>query len=156
VNNVIVNAREVILPSWSGSVCRFALKVLEKIKRDNWELSVLICGDKTITELNSMYRDKAEPTDVLSFSLGETMRDGDKTIYLPGDIVISLDTLRENAEYFGTPQDEELRRLLIHGILHLDGMDHKTLDEKEPMLVLQEEILNNLNNEHIIPFGGEK
>lgn len=156
MNNVIVNAREVILPSWSGSVRRFALKVLEKIKRDNWELSVLICGDKTITELNSRYRDKAEPTDVLSFSLGETMRDGDKTVYLPGDIVISLDSLRENAEYFGTPQDEELRRLLIHGILHLDGMDHKTLDEKEPMLVLQEEILNNLNNEHIIPFGGEK
>jgi len=156
VNNVIVNAREVILPSWSEQARRFALKVLEKIKRDNWELSVLICGDKTITELNSMYRDKAEPTDILSFSMGETMRDGDKTVYLPGDIVISLDTLRENAKYFGTPQDEELRRLLIHGILHLDGMDHKTTDEKEPMLVLQEEILNNLNNEHIIPFGGEK
>jgi len=152
VNNVIVNAREVILPSWSGLVRRFALKVLEKIKRDNWELSVLICGDKTITELNSRYRNKAEPTDILSFSLGETMRDGDETVYLPGDIVISLDSMRENAKYFGTPQDEELRRLLIHGILHLDGMDHETTDEKEPMLVLQEEILKNLNNEHIIPL----
>jgi len=156
VNKVFVNAREVILPSWSGSVSRFAEKVLEEIKRDNWELSILICGDKTMTELNSQYRGKAEPTDILSFNLGETMEDGERTVYLPGDIVISLDTLRENARYFQIPEDEELRRLLIHGILHLDGMDHKTSEKQEPMLVLQEEILLRLNNEHIIPSGGEK
>jgi probable rRNA maturation factor len=159
LNKVFVNAREVILPSWSGLVSRFAVKVLEEIKRDNWELSILICGDKTITELNSQYRGKAEPTDILSFSLDETMKDGDRTVYLPGDIVISLDTMRENAQYFQIPQDEELRRLLIHGILHLDGMDHKTSEKQEPMLVLQEEILRKLNKEHIIPFdfdGGEK
>ena len=155
MNNVIINAREVILPSWSSSACRFALKVLDDIKRDNWELSILFCGDKTITELNDQYRKKREPTDILSFNLGTEMKDGDRTVYLPGDIVISLDTLRENAGYFKTQEDEELRRLIIHGILHLDGMDHKTIDEKEPMLVLQEEILNRLKNEHIFPNENE-
>jgi probable rRNA maturation factor len=156
MNNVVVNAQGLILPSWSGSICCFALKVLEEIKRDNWEISILLCTDKVITELNSQYRNKPEPTDILTFNLGTEMQDGDKTVYLPGDIVISLDTLQENAGYFQTTKDEELRRLIIHGILQLDGMDHETLDEKEPMLALQEEILNKLKNEKIIGCGEAK
>jgi probable rRNA maturation factor len=155
MNKVNINAEEVPLPAWSDSACNFALKILDEIKRDNWELSILFCDDKTITDLNSRYRDKNEPTDILSFNLGETIQDGNKTIYLPGDIVISLDTLRENAKYFKIPEDEELRRLLIHGILHLDGMDHtdhirEATEQNEPMLVLQEEILNRLKTEPLI------
>ncbi|MDR2941354.1 MAG: rRNA maturation RNase YbeY [Treponema sp.] len=155
MNHVTVNAEEVVLPNWIDSMRGFALKVLEEIKRDNWELSILLCGDKTITALNSQYRNKSEPTDILSFNLGETVKDSGKTVYLPGDIVISLDTLRENARYFNASEDEELRRLLIHGILHLDGMDHETTDKEEPMLAFQEEILNKLKNEHIFPCGGK-
>jgi len=153
MNKIVVNAKEIPLPSWSGLMCEYAQKVLNEIKHDNWELSILLCDDKTITGLNTQYRNKNEPTDILSFSLGETIKNGDKTTYLPGDIVISLDTLRENARYFQTPEDEELRRLLIHGILHLDGMDHETISNNEPMLELQEKILNRLKNEHIIPLG---
>jgi probable rRNA maturation factor len=124
------------------------------------ELSVLLCGDKTITGLNAQYRNINEPTDVLSFNLGETVQEDGKTVYLPGDIVISLDTLRENAEYFSTNEDEELRRLIIHGILHLDGMDHESNEQNEPMLILQEEILKKLEDKRIIPHknenGGER
>ena len=156
MNKVLINAEGLLLPSWSGSLCEYALKVLEEIKRDNWELSVLLCTDKIITALNSQYRKKAEATDILSFAMDTEIQDGGETVYLPGDIVISLDTLKENALYFQIPEEEELRRLIIHGILHLYGMDHKTQDISEPMLVLQEEILNKLKNEHIIPYGGEK
>jgi len=151
MNTVVVNAQDILMPLWSSSLCEYAKKVLEEINRDNWELSILLCADKTITELNAQYRNKNEPTDILTFNLGSQMNDGSKTVYLPGDIVISLDTLHENARYFETSEDEELRRLVIHGILHLDGMDHVTLDMKEPMLVLQEEILAKLNNEYIFP-----
>jgi probable rRNA maturation factor len=153
MNNVVVNAKGIKLPSWNGLVCEFAVKVLDEIKRDNWELSILFCDDKTITELNNQYRGKNEPTDILSFNLGETIQEGDKTIFLPGDIVISLDTLRENAAFFQTSEDEELRRLIIHGILHLDGMDHETINKDEPMLVLQEKILSLFNDEFIIKNG---
>jgi len=153
MNNVTINAEEISLPVWSGAACSYAIKVLEEIKRDNWELSVLFCGNKTIKSLNYQYRNKDEPTDILSFNLGETMKDGDRDVYLPGDIVISLETLHENAGYFKISDDEELRRLLIHGILHLDGMDHETINLSEPMLVLQEQILDSLKNEHIIPAG---
>jgi probable rRNA maturation factor len=155
MNNVTVNAGDLTLPSWSSAMCEFALKVLEEIKRDNWELSILLCTNKIIKDLNKQYRNKDEPTDILSFNLGETMQDGNKSVYLPGDIVISLETLHENAEYFQIPEDEELRRLLIHGILHLDGMDHSNpvctgIDNNEPMLILQEEILYKLKDERIM------
>jgi len=151
MNKVSVNAQDIPLPSWSALVNSFTLNVLKKIKCKNWELSILLCGDKTITELNNQYRNKNEPTDILSFNLGETVKVGRKTVYFPGDIVISLDTLRKNAEYFKTTEDEELRRLIIHGILHLSGMEHKTINPDEPMLTLQEEILNALGKEKIIP-----
>jgi probable rRNA maturation factor len=160
MNKVTVNSEDYPLPSWSGDMCCFAVNVLEEIKRKNWELSILLCGDKTITKLNAQYRNMNEPTDILSFNLGETVQEGNKTVYLPGDIVISLDTLRENAKYFKTSEDEELRRLLIHGILHLDGMNHETNGQSEPMLVLQEEILKKLEDKLIISRknenGGER
>ncbi|MCL2440906.1 MAG: rRNA maturation RNase YbeY [Treponema sp.] len=153
MNNVIITANGLPLPEWSQAASAFTLKILDELKYKNWELSVLFCDDKKMTELNHQYRNKNEPTDILSFNLGETIQEGDKTVYLPGDIVISLDTLSENAQYFKTSKDEELRRLIIHGILHLGGMDHETLNPDEPMLLLQEEILNRLKNEHIIPNG---
>jgi len=160
MNRAAVNSRNVPLPDWSGARCDalgdYSVKVLDFLKKDNWDLSILLCDDKTIKALNAQYRDKAETTDVLSFELGTEAADGDSVRYLPGDIVISIDTLKENSVFFKITEDEELRRLLIHGILHLNGMDHKTNDITEPMLALQEDILKNFNNEHIIPGGDKK
>jgi probable rRNA maturation factor len=156
MNKVAVNTEEIPPPAWSGALGGFALKVLDEIGRGNWELSILLCGDKTITALNSQYRGLQEPTDVLSFNLGVEAQDEEGGHFLPGDIVISLDTLRENAKYFQIPEDEELRRLLIHGILHLDGMDHGTNNSTEAMIALQEDILNKLGDERIIADGGEQ
>jgi probable rRNA maturation factor len=133
-------------PSWRGRAVSFIGRVLAFLGRDNWELSVLFCGNSYIRDLNSRYRGLDEPTDVLSFPLGEKAGDS----YLPGDIVISLETLEENARRFKVSPDEELRRLLIHGILHLDGMDHVSNAPEEPMLKRQEGILRELGAEHII------
>jgi probable rRNA maturation factor len=148
----MVSAEEVPLPAWEEKAGGFALKVLDRLGRDGWDLSVLFCGDRYIRSLNARYRDRDEPTDVLSFALGETVPDeGGGSRYLPGDIVISLETLAENAGYFQVSEDEELRRLLVHGILHLDGQDHGVHEEAGPMLHLQEEILAGLAGERILP-----
>ena len=162
MNRIEVNAEEIPLPRWRESLITYALKALDEIGCSNWELSVLLCGDKTIKSLNAQYRNIPEPTDVLSFELGaqETGPDGSMRFF-PGDIVISLDTLQENARYFQISADEELRRLLIHGILHLNGMNHETNDPCEPMILLQESILAKLKGEHILSnddlfSGGEK
>jgi probable rRNA maturation factor len=151
MNKVEVNALEIPLPAWADAVTAFALTILSEIGKDDWDLSLLFCGNSYIKSLNAQYRGKDEATDVLSFPLGETTQDENgKSRYLSGDIVISLETLTENARYFAIDEDEELRRLLIHGILHLDGMDHETNNETELMLCLQEKILAKFAGEHIL------
>jgi probable rRNA maturation factor len=146
VNNVEISLEGVEPPPWRDRAVSFINKVLVLLGLDNWELSVLFCGNRSIQNLNNRYRGLNEPTDVLSFPLGEKAGNS----YLPGDIVISLEALEENARCFKVSSDEELRRLLIHGILHLDGMDHASNAPEEPMLEKQEGILRELGAEHIM------
>ena len=104
-------------PAWKSRLAGFCAAVLEKLEADPGELSILLCGDARMTELNARYRGIDRPTDVLSFSRGEPGR-------LAGDLAISLETLARNAAAWGVTRDAELKRLVIHGILHLAGMDH--------------------------------
>ena len=141
MNQVFFRAEETPLPPWTKAAGLYAKKVMRKLKVKNWELSILLCDNKHIKTLNSRYRNKNEPTDILSFSDGAILPSEQM---MAGDLVISLDALKENTRFYKVSEDEELRRLLIHGILHLAGKDHETNNAKEPMLVLQEEILANL------------
>jgi probable rRNA maturation factor len=137
--------------AWLPRLEAYALGVLAYLGKDLWDISILLCTNETIKALNAEYRKKDEPTDVLSFELGETLQEVDgEARFLAGDIVISLQTLYENADYFKVSPDEELRRLVIHGILHLSGMDHQTNEASEPMLQLQEKILEQTKEEHIL------
>jgi probable rRNA maturation factor len=83
---------------------------------DDCELSVLLTGNEEIRELNREYRGMDKPTDVLSFPMGDE--------YLLGDIVISTEKAALQAIDFGVTFDEEMARLLVHGLLHLAGYDH--------------------------------
>jgi probable rRNA maturation factor len=152
MNRVEIRAEEIPLPPWSAQANNFILKVLDRLGRDRWDLSMLFCNNEYIRSLNARFRNIDESTDVLSFALGSSYADETtgELRFLPGDIVVSLETLAENAGYFRVSQDEELRRLLIHGILHLDGMDHQTNKGAEPMLKLQEQILAELSGETIL------
>jgi probable rRNA maturation factor len=121
------------------------LDIAALLKKENWDISIVFCGNDHIRDLNKRFRNKDEPTDALTFPLGEFS--GKR--FLAGDIVVSLETVRENADYFNVPFEEELYRVLIHGILHLDGMDHsghlgENAEKNEPMLELQEKILSEL------------
>ena len=128
-------------------VKEFMLKVLEALGKDKWEVSVLFTGDAFIQKLNRDYRGKDEPTDVLSFAQVDSKEvfpaKGGR--FYAGDIVISMETLAKNAEYFGISVNEELKRLLVHGLLHLSGMDHVNNDADQPMLVKQEKILKKFS-----------
>ncbi|MBQ6056501.1 MAG: rRNA maturation RNase YbeY, partial [Treponema sp.] len=111
-------------PEWFNKILSYEQTVLEKLGYDNEEISILFCDDEFIHQLNKEYRDIDNPTDVLSFENGMEYTDDEGTWYSAGDIIISLDTLPKNADYFGVSPNEELKRLLIHGTLHLNGMDH--------------------------------
>lgn len=144
-NEVEISVEGIDTPAWLERASAFALAVLELEGKSGWDLSLLICDDAFIRGLNKQYRDKDEATDVLSFEQGDSYAgpDGEER-FLAGDIVISLDALGRNAESFGVSSDEELRRLITHGILHLSGMDHEDNDPSRPMLQRQEEILRGL------------
>jgi len=137
-NMVEFLAEDIEMPSWIKRAGVYVNKVLSGLNIENWELSILFCSNRYIKTLNRQYRNVNEATDVLSFSMGEKNKDGS---FMAGDIIISLDALEENERLFSVDIDEELRRLLIHGILHLSGEDHKSNAKNEPMIIKQEEIL---------------
>lgn len=85
------------------------------------EVDVLLAGDATLRRLNRQYRGKNKATDVLSFPAPEELADQHA-----GDLAISLDTATRQAEEHGHSLRDEVRVLLLHGLLHLRGMDHET------------------------------
>ena len=90
------------------------------------EVGYLFCDDEKILEVNNEYLGHDYYTDIITFDYCE----GD---VLNGDLVISLDTVRTNAEQFKKSYEEELHRVIIHGILHLCGINDKGPGEREIM-----------------------
>ena len=90
------------------------------------EVGYLFVNDEKILEVNREYLGHDYYTDIITFDYDE----GD---IINGDLVISLDTVRSNAEVFGKDYEEELHRVIIHGILHLCGINDKGPGEREMM-----------------------
>jgi probable rRNA maturation factor len=150
MNSVLIDCLNIPEPSWLDRMEAFVCLVLANLGRDNWEVSLVLCNDPAIATLNADYRGKEGPTDVLSFPQVENASEIPVAgPFLAGDIVISLDTLQSNAEYFNVDPDEEFKRLLIHGILHLSGFDHETNEADEPMLVEQERLVKLYRGETV-------
>ena len=82
------------------------------------EIAYIFCSDERILEVNRQYLQHDYYTDIITFDYSEGNR-------LSGDLFISLDTVRSNSEQYQTPYGTELHRVIIHGILHLCGIDDK-------------------------------
>ncbi len=100
------------------------VKVLKALQLENIELSVLITNDAKIRELNYNYREQDKSTDVLSFPQEEDAIDENGNRLL-GDVVLSAETAKKQAEEHHLTLDQELMLLIIHGVLHLLGYDHE-------------------------------
>lgn len=132
----------------AGRLERFGRRALRHLNH-RVEVSVLLCDSSTMQSLNERHRGIAAPTDVLSF--GQMDAGWPKTAALPsaGDVVIATDVAADQAAARGEPVERELCRLLLHGMLHLVGMDHADPPrDQEPMLTLQERTLDCLLGEH--------
>jgi probable rRNA maturation factor len=102
------------------------------------DISYIFCSDEKILEVNKEYLQHDYYTDIITFDYTEEN-------VINGDIFVSLDTVKSNAEQFSVSFEKELRRVLIHGILHLCGQADKSTSEKAEMTRKEDEALLLLN-----------
>lgn len=106
----------------------------KKLCLEDYTLNVVLVNNQIIQELNKSFRKIDKPTDVLTFPDGEF-----KNL---GDVFISLEKAKEQAETYGHTFSRELAFLTVHGLLHTLGYDHHTKEEETEMFALQESLLN--------------
>jgi len=119
------------------------------------EISIMFVDNQHIREINREHRKIDKPTDVLSFPIVD-MYDGvinsdsgdfdlDEDLLLLGDIIISLEMTKAQAEEYGHSFERELAFLVTHGVFHLLGYDHDTPEREEKMISKQYAVLKTLN-----------
>lgn len=126
----------------------FVDMILEHEKLENTEntyVSFLITTNDVIQNINSEYRGKDTPTDVISFAYNETENIGPFDIL--GDIIISAEKVTEQAKEYGHSTEREFYYILCHGMLHLLGYDHIDDEDKKVMREKEEELLKEIGYE---------
>lgn len=116
------------------------------------EISLSFVSNKDIQEINRNYRQQNKPTDVISFAMQEQTDDelhiiGDDGPLILGDIVVSVDKAKEQAEEYGHSLEREFGFLAVHGFLHLLGYDHMNEEDERKMFTRQDEILGEFGIE---------
>jgi probable rRNA maturation factor len=110
------------------------LKIIEKEDKELIQLTYIFCSDAYLLQINKEYLNHDTYTDIITFPYLSPP-------HIEGDIFISIDRIKENAQEFNTTFDEELRRVMIHGVLHLCGYPDKTEEETALMRVKEAEAL---------------
>jgi probable rRNA maturation factor len=132
-------------PAFIEQAARAALQTADA--PTNADLTIVLANDVQLHQLNLQFLGIDSPTDVLSFPAGEVDPDTDRP-YL-GDVLISVE--RAQAQVLDHPLEDELRLLVVHGVLHLLGHEHAEQAEKETMWRIQREVLRNLGCDGIMP-----
>ena len=116
-------------------------KVIESENKKEGEINYIFCDDEYLLEINQQYLDHDTLTDIISFdySVGNELH---------GDIFVSIERVRENAIEFEVTFDEELKRVLVHGVLHYCGYKDKTEEEELLMRSKEDEKIKMFHVEH--------
>ena len=124
---------KMLLKKWIRSI-------IQQHKRKAGEISFIFCSDEYLLSINQQYLQHNTYTDIITFDYSKS------STYLPisGDIFISVDRVKENAKIFSKKMEDELYRVLIHGILHLLGLKDKTPEQKRKMRATEDRCLKKL------------
>ena len=132
---ITYNAEDISMPAIKKREMNAWIKaVAQKYGRRVGDIGYMFVSDEKILEVNRQYLGHDYYTDIITFDYDE----GDR---INGDIVISLDTVATNAEQYGKTYEDELHRVIIHGILHLCGINDKGPGEREIMEAAENEAL---------------
>lgn len=118
-----------------NEIARWISKIINDQKREEGEISYIFCDDQYLHKLNLEFLNHDSLTDIISFdnSLGDQIN---------GDIFISIERVKENADTYKTNFEDELHRVIIHGILHYCGFNDKTKAEAAMMRKKEDEALS--------------
>jgi probable rRNA maturation factor len=120
---------------------RWITETLDALALDATEVSVHIVSSEEIAALNSEYRNRSEPTNVLSFDSGIDAVEGKQFL---GDIVICSQVIQAESQTFNKSMSDRYAHILIHGLLHLLGYDHLADEERASMEALEVRLLGLL------------
>lgn len=127
-------------------ICQIVSRTITVLKLDKkYDFSIILVDSNTIQEINREYRKIDKVTDVISFASldDESLMNMEDSVEL-GDIFINVQAIRDQAKDYGHSLKREFCFLVTHGILHLLGYDHLSVDDEKIMFDLQEEILNEI------------
>lgn len=113
--------------------------IAKQYNKEIGEISYLFCDDEKILEVNQQYLNHDFYTDIITFDYSEEDM-------ISGDIIISLQTVESNSQMYNTSFLEELHRVIIHGILHLSGLNDLTEEEEKEMREAENSALEMLGN----------
>lgn len=115
--------------------------IIESENKKEGEINYIFCDDNYLLEINKQYLDHDTLTDIISFdySVGNELH---------GDIFISIERVRENADEFNVSFDEELKRVMAHGVLHYCGYKDKTESDEQLMRSKEDEKIKMFHVEH--------
>ena len=120
---------EGLLPFGTARLERLSRRVLEGNRSSPLEVAVVFVGDDFIADLNRRFLGREGPTDVLAFDLETTP----PCSVASGEVYVSVERAREQANAYGVSLEEEVSRLVVHGLLHLSGCDDKTAADRRSM-----------------------
>lgn len=121
---------------------QWIVSTIEKKKRKAGDINFIFCSDEHLLGINKQYLDHDTYTDIVTFDYSKE----DPKKKISGDIFISIDRVKENAEKFSKSFEDELHRVIIHGVMHLLGYKDKTKATKEEMTKEEDHALKRLKN----------
>ena len=105
------------------------------------DIGIALCSDEHLLEINNRYLSHDYYTDIITFDYSE----GE---FVSGDLMVSFDRVSENAKTHGVTVQSELKRVIVHGVLHLLGVNDKSAKESKKMKILEDAALNRFRVEH--------
>jgi rRNA maturation RNase YbeY len=114
---------------------RWIQYIAEKEKKRIKDINIIFCSDRYLQEINTQYLKKEELTDVIAFHLNSDKEN------LSGEIYISIERVEENSTEYCTSFDQELKRVIVHGVLHLLGFKDDTRSGKHKMKLREDKYI---------------
>jgi probable rRNA maturation factor len=121
------------------AISQWIVETVEKEKKDCGQIAYIFCSDDYLLDLNQRFLNHNTYTDIITFDYSEGK-------ILNGEIYISIDRVKENAQNFEADFEKELLRVIIHGALHLAGYKDKTKEQKEKMRKKEDKYLSIYKN----------